>query len=279
MRDALDAAWGDFPTDDVGYDWLRYTGPARPTAAWCAAVARHSRITFIYESTSTWSQQGYAAARSACIEHEARAREVYPGVESMAVVVSDGNGADRWDASECGRGWASVATLPFFPYGAVPICESFIQGARPSSLNLGVTWVPETWGVGTGLSQVVGFSPIPNTDLNRVRAPYYPVGPTPPTPIPTREESGDVEIFDVKGVTYHLWVGSDGHCRYRAYQNGAPQTILDISVLSGDVFFDPTVKLGRVDAFGVTVFYGAAKTAGSEIMVYPGPFGYFAKAQ
>ncbi len=187
MRDMLDAAWGDFPTNDIGYDWARYTGNARPTAAWCAAVAQHSRITFIQETDSQRSKAGFAAGADDCRYAEARAREVHRGVESLAVVVSDGNGADNWDASEYGRGWASAATLAFFPYGAVPICESFIRGAGASPLNLRVTWVPETWGKGTGLSQVVGASPVANTDLNHVWAPYYPTA-TPPTPTPTSEE-------------------------------------------------------------------------------------------
>lgn len=177
LRDALDAAWGEFPTEDIGYDWLRYTGNARPDAGWVSAVTQHSRVTFIQETTSTRSQQGFLAGVYDCQFAEPRARAVHPNVESIAVVVSDGWRGDVWDCSEYGRGWASVATIAFFPYGAVPICESFIVGAGSSPLNLGGTWVPETWGAGTLMSQVVGPSPIDNTDLNHVWAPYYPTTP------------------------------------------------------------------------------------------------------
>lgn len=176
----LDAAWGDFPTIDVGYDWARYTGNARPDAAWVATVLTHSRVTFIQESYSTRSSEGYDVGVADCRYAEQRAREVHPGVESIAVVVSDGNGADNWDASPYGQGWADAATIPFFPYGAQPICESFLRGAAQSRLCLGGTWVPETWGQGTFMSQLVTASPLANTDLNTVHAAYYPVAPTPP---------------------------------------------------------------------------------------------------
>lgn len=231
MRDALDAAWGDFPAD-VGLDWLRYTGPARPTPEWCAAAAAAGRLTFIRESYSTRSQEGYDAGRADCIEAEARAREVHPGVESIAVVVSDGNYADDWDASEYGRGWASAATLAFFPYGAVPICDSFNRGALDSPWCLRGTWVPETWGWGTLLSQVVGWSPVGNTDLNHVRAPYWPLpqpgapdAPPLPAPIlPAGEQimgprtllvGGGVDTFEVdkNGVLWwhHVDTAGKGH--------------------------------------------------------------------
>lgn len=167
MRDALDAAWGDFPVGDL--DWLRYTGSARPDAGWVnSCLAAGLIVTFIQESYPSRSSEGFDVGVADCRFAEARAREVHPGVRSIAVVVSDGNGADNWDASEYGRGWQSVATLPFFAYGAVPICESFARGA-PASLG---TWVPETWGQGTLMSQVVGPSPVADTDLNHVHADY-----------------------------------------------------------------------------------------------------------
>ena len=185
MRDALDAAWGDFPTDNIGYDWIRYTGSARPDPGWVNAVVAHSLVTFVQESTSQRSQQGFGAGVADREFAEARAREVHPGVKSIAVVVSDGDGADDWDASEYGAGWADAASIPFFPYGAQSICESFNRGAAGHPLCLGGTWVPETWGDGTFLSQVVGASPVGNTDLNHVWAAYY---PTAPVPVPPEEE-------------------------------------------------------------------------------------------
>jgi hypothetical protein len=275
MRKALDAAWGDFPTEDVGYDWLRYTGNARPSREWCAAVSQHSRLTFIQETYSTRSQEGFQAGVYDCQFAEPRARAVHPGVESIAVVVSDGNYADNWDASEYGRGWASVATIAFFPYGAVPICESFIRGAT-SVLNLGGTWVPETWGAGTFMSQVVGYSPVADTDLNDVWAPYWPAA-TPPAPVPTSQEEDDgmrVYIFEDHGRAHHLWIGEDGRIRDRTYDQGNPNPVVVVPV-PGDVAIDTTVGLTPLSTFGSTVLYGATKD-GRELQLSPSPFGYVA---
>lgn len=168
---------------DLNLDALVYTGSARPTQEW----VNHCRelgiiVTFIQETVSTRSQQGFDAGVYDCQYAEARAKELgHTG--SIAYVVSDGSWSDVWDASEYGRGVQSVATLPFFSYGAVPICESFNRGA-PRSLG---TWVPETWGVGTLLTQVVGSSPVADTDLNHVHADY--TGTPAPAPIPKKEES------------------------------------------------------------------------------------------
>lgn len=207
LRDALDAAWGDFPTNDVGYDWKRYTGNARPDQAWCDAVTQHSRLTFIMETYSQRSQEGAPAGSMDCLFAEQRARDRFPGVASIAVCVSDGNSADDWDASAYGADWARVATVAFYPYGTPSICASFCRGAN-SSLCLMGDWVPATWGETRApmtrlVTQVVGYSPIANTDLNEVWAPYYPVGPA-PTPTP-----GD---DDVDRVLYRTV--DDGHETY-----------------------------------------------------------------
>lgn len=192
MRDLLDAAWGDFPTDDVGYDWARYTGAARPAPGWVDAVTRHSRLTFIQESYSTRSSEGYDVGVADCRYAESRAREVYPGYAgSIIVAVSDGNSADRWDASEYGRGWSAAATLGFLPYGTPAICASFCSGAGQNPLNLMGDMVPETWGTTVPpmrrlITQTVGASPVPNTDLDIVHADYTSAAPA-PAPEPPKE--------------------------------------------------------------------------------------------
>jgi hypothetical protein len=253
VRDALDAAWGDFPTD-VGLDWLRYTGAARPTSEWCADAARVARLTFVFEADSTWSQCDYATAHATCIAHEARAREVHPNVESMAVVVSDGNWLDDWDASEAGRGWADAATLPFFPYGAVPICDSFNRGAMHSPLCLRGTWVPETWGWGTLLSQVVGASPVDNTDLDHVRAPYWQIAPDAPLPatiLPAGEQAmqgprtllvgGNVDTFQITddGALWWHHVDKDG--------NGHPSVQVTVEGTHDVAWCDPNTGIDQIN--------------------------------
>lgn len=170
MRDAVDFMSAPDPQllHDLELDALCYTGSARPSQDWvdrCRALG--VIVTFVQETVSTRSQQGYQAGVYDCQFAESRAKELgHTG--SIAYVVSDGSWSDVWDASDYGRGVQSVATLPFFAYGAVPICESFNEGA-PHSLG---TWVPETWGTGTLLTQVVGASPVADTDLNHVHADY-----------------------------------------------------------------------------------------------------------
>lgn len=249
MRDALDAAWGDFPTDDVGYEWLRYTGSARPDGEWCHAVTQHSRLTFIHERYSTRSQEGFGAGLEDCRVAEARAREVHPGVESIAVAVSDGDGADNWDASEYGKGWAAAATLHFFPYGAVPICESFLTGAAGSPFRLDGTWVPETWGNGTFLSQVVGTSPVANTDLNHAHKAYWPdatQAPASSTPTTTPEDDGMVFVTRKDGKTYCYW-RHDDKLLMRGFTSGTPDK--NIATVSSDC--DPHNPVVRDAGFGI----------------------------
>ena len=185
LRNLLDAAWGDFPTNDVGFDWARYTGNARPEKSWVDAVLEHSLVTFIQETTSQRSQEGPQAGVYDCQFAEYRARQRMSNPLSIIYVVSDGNYADVWDAGPYGSGIGSVATIPFLFYGTPAICKSAALGAGNSPLNLMGDHVPETWG-GTSapmrrlITQHVGPSPVPNTDLNTVHDYYYPVAPVAP---------------------------------------------------------------------------------------------------
>lgn len=176
MRDAVDFMSAPDPglLKQLDLDALPYTGNARPSAEWFAQMQANGLPVrcMIQETISTRSQQGFQAGVYDCQFAEQRSREVNPDVQSIAVVVSDGNGADRWDASQYGAGWASVATLRFFPYGALGVTASFLAGAKGSPRSIDGEWVPETWGAGRLISQVVGASPVPNTDLNRVHADY-----------------------------------------------------------------------------------------------------------
>lgn len=170
MRDAVDFVSPPDPVllQKLGLDALVYTGSARPSQDWIdTARGRGITVTFIQETISTRSQQGFQAGVLDCQFAEVRAKERgHSG--SIAVVVSDGSWVDEWDCSEYGRGWQSVATLPFFAYGSTGCCESFNRGA---SHSLG-TWIPETWGAGSLMTQVVGPSPVPDSDLNHVHADY-----------------------------------------------------------------------------------------------------------
>ena len=239
MRDALDAAWGDFPVGVL--DWLRYTGSARPDAGWVnACLAAGLNVTFIQESYSTRSSEGYDVGVADCRYAEARAREVHPGVRSIAVVFSDGNYADAWDASEYGRGWSDTATLPFFGYGAHGVLDSGLTGAQrgrgAALLVLGNDgqpgrWVPETWGPTNLIGQVVAPSPVANTDLNHVHADY--TGGS-STTIDNSEEAdmlGKTDDGRYWDKASGLWVpltATEAAAVYAAATGGAKITTLDL---------------------------------------------------
>lgn len=177
MRDAVDFMSPPDPAllKQLDLDALPYTGNARPSADWFAEMKRRGLpvLTMIQETVSTRSQQGEQAGIYDCQFAESRAREVNPDVQSIAVVVSDGSWSDTWDCSPYGRGWASVASLRFFPYGATECCTSFIRGAHGvNQLCFDGEWIPETWGTGRLMTQVVGPSPVPDSDLNHVHADY-----------------------------------------------------------------------------------------------------------
>lgn len=280
LRDAVDAAWGDFPTWDVGLDWLRYTGNARPSSEWVQLVIRHSRVTFIFETVSTRSQEGRPAGLMDCAWAEPRALEVHPQVASIAVVVSDGNWRDNWSAYDYGYGYGERATIAFFPYGAKPICQSFLDGARAAlaarnrlDLLMDGDWVPETWGAGTLMSQVVGYSPIDNTDLNNVWAPYWP-GSTPLQPeLELEEDTGVISVkMTPSSPDLHMWVNEHGRIVGRTYSAGTAGAVIEIPVRTGA--YDKVIDTKPLvsSAFGQTLV-AYAVDGNREAVVSPTGFG------
>jgi hypothetical protein len=211
-RNALDFSYARPSADTilgVGInEVLVYCGNALPDQSYIDGLrSRGITVTYIMETVSTRSQQGFQAGVFDCQFAESRTKhQGHTG--SIAVVVSDGNAADNWDASEYGRGWASVATLPFFAYGAVPICESFTRGAH--GLCLG-SWVPITWGQGTLISQLVTPSPIADTDLNIVHADYTVGHPAPPA-----QKDDDMPLYITKAsdTSVGVWVTDSQTRRY-----------------------------------------------------------------
>lgn len=154
-----------------------YTGNAQPDDAWfaaCAALHNSPQVT-IQEMYSTRSQEGQQAAIFDVQFAEFRARKRGVGIVDYAV--SDGNGTDSWDASEYGLWISNTATLRYFFYGSLGVIASAVAGAlrgRGAGLlvrgvdGAGGEHVPSTWGNANLVTQVVGPSPIPNTDLNLV---------------------------------------------------------------------------------------------------------------
>lgn len=169
--DAVDFVVAPPPDELHGIRPLPYTGNARPSQEWvdaCTALGVPP-LWYTQETTSTRSQEGWQAGVYDCLFAERRARE-RGHTGPIAVVVSDGNYADEWDASGYGAGWASVATMPFFPYGALGVTATFLAGAAGSPFLIVGEWVPETWGAGRVASQLVGAqAPISTPhDLNHV---------------------------------------------------------------------------------------------------------------
>jgi len=226
MRNAVD--FETAPTVEqlvaADVDPIPYTGNARPSQDWFDAVraAGYGPKAMTQETYSTRSQEGFQAGVLDCQFAESRAKE-RGHTGSIAVVVSDGNSADRWDAGPYGAGWASVATLPFFPYGALGVTATFLAGAFESPLLITGEWVPETWGAGRLMSQVVGSSPIPGTDLNIVHADY--TGTTTPTQPTIPEEdamilvskaypSGNTAVLVAGSLVLKTWHAEDAASTY-----------------------------------------------------------------
>lgn len=187
-RDVVDVdGTPDAPTlRQLGLGFAPYTGAARPSDDW---LAENGDLVdwFVQETYSTRSSEIPSQGGPDCVYAEAVARAHPMAGQRIAVVVSDGNSGDTWDASQYGLDWANAATIPFFPYGDDPICASFIAGALRGAgaplLVLGDDgrpgdWLPSTWGYGTIATQVVGPSPVPGTDLNHVHISFGAVPPT-----------------------------------------------------------------------------------------------------
>lgn len=197
-----------------------YTGNAQPSDAWFAAVAalHNSPQAMIQETYSTRSQEGYAAGVYDCQFAEARARKRGVGIVDYAI--SDGNSADVWDASEYGRGISDTATLRYFGYGALGVLGSFFAGAlagRGAGLlvigcdGAGGEHVPSTWGSANLVTQVVGPSPIPGTDLNLVHVDLQGADMTPEESQRLNEVWGTIQgapAFGIKPITQVIEEGN-----------------------------------------------------------------------
>lgn len=222
MRDGVDGITEYAPQLLVDHDLdpFSYTGNARFSQGFFdeAAALGHPVVLMVQETYSTRSQEGYQSGVYDAQFAEQRARERgWRG--PIAYVVSDGNGADRWSSHEYARGIGDASTLGFYilGYGADGVLEDFAPGVRASAgasrLFLGTDgdgarWVPETWGPNNAIGQVVGPSPIPDTDLNHVTvelAPRAPVQEDDGMDLITTTDNGNTAWFrDAGGILVRL---------------------------------------------------------------------------
>lgn len=182
---------------------LCYTGPARPDRDYidaCRAVGL--TVCMVQESDPNRSQQGNAAGVADAQSADRRADEVgYPLTASICYVVSDGDASNpstgAAQIAAYAAGIASVSRRQVFFYGNAYACAAALSGA-PNALG---SWIPSTWGHGSLLSQEANMaSPLADTDLNTILAPYGAWGDS----IPTQLEEDDVlYMHDKDGV--HIW--------------------------------------------------------------------------
>lgn len=186
MRDLVDGITEYDPAllQQHNLDPSSYTGSARFSQGFFdrARELGYPVTVMIQETVSERSQEpnGYIKGVMDCQFAESRARERgFTG--PIDYVVSDGNSADSWDSSEYGRGISDTMTLGAFGYGAHGVLDSFTRGLLAGhGAHLVIMGndgqpgrhVPETWGGTNLIGQVVGPSPIPDTDLNHVHADY-----------------------------------------------------------------------------------------------------------
>lgn len=162
---------------------LGYSGNGRWSADWYArAVGLGIVHGSFFEANPTYSQGGEPAGLQAVSFQEARMKPYLPDGTNI-YVVSDGNSADAWDCGPFARGIAQLATMPFFCYGSVACCDSFLAAVRGHPLLVDGTMIPETWGQASLIVQTVGRqAPISTPhDFDIVVAPYW-RGATPPPP-------------------------------------------------------------------------------------------------
>ncbi len=202
MRNAVDFVSPPDPAvlQQLNLDGIPYTGNARPPAAWFADMkARGLTVyTMLQETISTRSQQGFQAGVYDCQFAERRAREVNPDVRFIDYVVSDGSWVDAWDCSDYGRGVNATAALGVLCYGSTGCCDTFNRGA-PKSIG---THIPNTWGQGSIMTQLVAPSPVADTDLNIVHVDYTGTG-TGPT-----KKDDDMPLYITKATdtSVGVWV-------------------------------------------------------------------------
>lgn len=200
MRGAVDFSYARPSVQDLlahELDVLCYTGPARPDKDYFDALrAAGIAVTLVQESDPNRSQGGYQLGVADAVFADQRADEVgYPKSASIAYVVSDGSarnpssGGDQ--IAEYARGVVETSDRPVFWYGNEYATNAAMRGA-PKSLG---TWIPSSWGSGTLLTQEANTpSPIGDTDLNTVHAPYGAWGHDAPVTNPYEEYQMD-EFF------------------------------------------------------------------------------------
>lgn len=217
MRNAIDASYARPTIDELvqhELDILVYTGPARPDKAYFDALREAGiAVTLIQESDPNRSQGGYQFGVADAVFADQRADEVgYPKSASIAYVVSDGSarnpssGGDQ--IAEYARGVIETSDRPVFWYGNEYATSAAMRGA-PKSLG---TWIPSSWGTGSLLTQEANTpSPIGDTDLNTVHAPYGAWGHEVPVTNPYLEYQMD-EFFatDPSDRRYIWWFSGAG---------------------------------------------------------------------
>ncbi len=154
-------------------DAIFYTGNARPDKGYVDSLrAAGIGVCLVQETDPNRSQAGNLAGHADGIYADNRADQIgYPTTASICYVVSDGSrdfpntGAENIAAYAAGV--IEASRRPVFWYGNEYAC-----GAAMTAGGLG-TWIPSTWGNGSLLTQEANrASPIDQTDLNTVHAPY-----------------------------------------------------------------------------------------------------------
>lgn len=179
---------------------LVYTGAARPDADYLTAMRdRGLTVCFVQESSPNRAQAGQNAGMFDAQYADRRADEVgYPIIASICYVVSDGNAADPSSGGDqiaaYANGIARTSRRRFFFYGNTYATQAALSGA-PTALG---TWVPSTWGPATLLTQEANTpSPVADSDLNTVHAPYGAWGST---------ALGDDEVTPEQMATLGKWM-------------------------------------------------------------------------
>lgn len=157
-----------------------YTGSGRPASSWydrCRQLGRWPRM-MIQEMYSNRSQEPGAGVHDvAFAEYRANEEDTDPRypIETLLVVVSDGNSADSWDCGPYARDWNGGARRTYLPYGSVGCCASFLDGVRGQPLSIDGEMIPATWGSARTIVQTVGGQAPLSTphDLDLVLAPYW----------------------------------------------------------------------------------------------------------
>ncbi len=186
---------------DANCDAIFYTGNARPDKSYVDSLrAAGVGVCLVQETDPNRSQQGNLAGHADAIYADNRADQIgYPLTASICYVVSDGSrdfpntGADQIAAYAAGV--IEASRRPVFWYGNQYAC---VAAMRSGGLG---TWIPSTWGDGSLLTQEANqASPIANTDLNTVHAPYGNWTDDAPTPEDDLTPEQAAALDEVHGI-------------------------------------------------------------------------------